>query len=304
MNAKPELHETGFVKYQSNIEKMRNYMTTVRVQDSYSSKYALMEDTFIKIGQGKDQGCLTEKIYKLDPMKKNLIDNFLYARENMMLLAKGNVGVDGKATISDRSTGRPIYIGDGLIPQIERFASKYAANAVTINTFHQIMSTMVQKADNPTGNHFMFVCNEQFWQIVQRVLSKYLADYKTDGGYLWSKGGQGKFVKVGATFDTYEYGGNTISFKPDRTLTREYLEPFAFCIDLTTGSTSTQPPVQMFSLKGQDYIYNEVLGVGGKTGGDSGVVSSLVAGSVATIHGYAGLAVFNPYKSFIIRVQK
>jgi len=29
-------------------------MTTIRVDDSYSSKYALMEETFIKIGQGKD----------------------------------------------------------------------------------------------------------------------------------------------------------------------------------------------------------------------------------------------------------
>lgn len=112
-NAKPELHDTGFVKYQSNVEKMRNYMTTIRVDDSYSSKYALMEDTFIKIGKGENQGCLTEKIYKLEPMKKNLIENFLYARENMILLAKGNIGVDGKATISDRGTGRPIYIGDG-----------------------------------------------------------------------------------------------------------------------------------------------------------------------------------------------
>lgn len=30
-NAKPELHDCGFVKYQSNIEKMRNYMSTIRV---------------------------------------------------------------------------------------------------------------------------------------------------------------------------------------------------------------------------------------------------------------------------------
>ena len=205
-NAKPELHDTGFVKYQSNVEKMRNYMTTIRVDDSYSSKYALMEDTFIKIGQGKDQGCLTEKIYKLEPMKKNLIENFLYARENMILLAKGNIGVDGKATISDRSTGRPIPIGDGMIPQIERFASKYAANRVTINTFHTIISTMVEKAEKPTGNNFAFMVNEKMWAIVQRVLGDYLSNRKTDGAYLWSRGGEGKYIKVGATFDSYEWG--------------------------------------------------------------------------------------------------
>lgn len=31
-NAKPELHDCGFVKYQSNIERMRNYMSTIRVE--------------------------------------------------------------------------------------------------------------------------------------------------------------------------------------------------------------------------------------------------------------------------------
>ena len=92
-----------------------------------------MEDTFIKIGKGEGAG--NEKIYKLDPMKKNLIENFLFARENMLLLAKGNVDVQGKATITDKVTGRPLYIVDGMIPQIERFSSKYSANRITINTF-------------------------------------------------------------------------------------------------------------------------------------------------------------------------
>lgn len=121
----------------------------MRVDDTYSSKYALMEDTFIKISRGDANG---DKVYRLEPMKKNLIENFLYARENMLLMAKGNVGVDGKATISDRTTGRPICIGDGVIPQVERFASKYSANKVTINTFQQIISTMVEKAEKPTDN--------------------------------------------------------------------------------------------------------------------------------------------------------
>ena len=92
-----------------------------------------MEDTFIKIGKGEGAG--NEKIYKLDPMKKNLIENFLFARENMLLLAKGNVDVQGKATITYKVTGRPLYIGEGMIPQIERFSSKYSANRITINTF-------------------------------------------------------------------------------------------------------------------------------------------------------------------------
>ena len=50
-----------------------------------------MEDTFIKISRCDANG---DKVYRLEPMKKNLIENFLYARENMLLMAKGNVGVD------------------------------------------------------------------------------------------------------------------------------------------------------------------------------------------------------------------
>ena len=264
---------------------MRNYLTTVRVEDSYSEKYAAMEDTFIKIAEGKDQGCLTEKIYKLDPMRKNLIENFLYVRENMMLLAKGNMGVDGKSTIADRSTGRTIQIGDGLIPQIERFASKYSANKITINTFHTVIQSMVEKADSPTDNHFCFVCNELGWGLVQRVLGTYLATRSTDGAYLWSKGGQGKYIKVGATFDAYEWGSNVISFKVDRTLSREYDYPYFLCIDLTAGKTSAVAPVQMFSLKGGDYMTYEQLGPGLKDGLSSGVVSTLVAGGVTGIWG-------------------
>lgn len=174
----------------------------MRVDDTYSSKYALMEDTFIKISNGTNG----DKVYRLDPMKKNLIENFLYARENMLLMAKGNVGVDGKATISDRATGRPIYIGDGVIPQVERFASKYSANRVTINTFQQIISTMVEKAEKPTGSVFTFLTNEKGWSIVQRVLGEYLSNRRTDGAYLWSNQGEGKYVKVGNTFDAYEWG--------------------------------------------------------------------------------------------------
>lgn len=44
------------------------------------------------------------------------------------------------------------------------------------------------------------------WAIVQRVLGDYLSTRSTDGAYLWSKGGEGKYVKVGATFDSYEWG--------------------------------------------------------------------------------------------------
>lgn len=71
-----------YVKYQSNIERHRNYLTTHRVDDSYSALYAAQEDQFIAIAEGKDQGNLTETIYRMDKKEKNLLENFLYVRNN------------------------------------------------------------------------------------------------------------------------------------------------------------------------------------------------------------------------------
>lgn len=301
-NAMPEMHEEGYVKYQSNIEKHRNYITTHRVDDSYSALFAAHENTFISIAEGKNQGDLSEKIYKMDKKEKVLLDNFLYVRNNGLLFNKCNVDVNGKPTICDPDTGRPIYIGDGIIPQVERFASKYAFAKLTVDVFHTVLAVMNEKAEKPTGNNYMFICNERMWGLVQTVLAQYLASFKTDGTYLYSQAAN-DYVKVGATFDTYKYGGNTISFKVDRTFSREYgsEKGYCLCLDLTADLASGQAPIQMFTLKGGDFITNKYPGVGGLDGLSSGVVSSPVAASKLINWGYSGVGVFNPYRSFILR---
>lgn len=301
-NAMPEMHEEGYVKYQSNIEKHRNYITTHRVDDSYSAQYGAFEDKFISIGEGKGQGNLTETIYRMDKIEKNLLDNFLYVRNNGLLFNKTNVDVNGKPTISDPDTGRPIYIGDGIIPQVERFASKYAFVKLTIEVFNVVIATLNEKAKNPTGNKYMFICNERMWSLIQTVLGDFLAKYKTEGTYIYSKQANG-YVKVGATFDSYEYGGNQITFKVDRTFSREYGQDkgYCLCLDLTADATEAEPPIQMFTLKGGDFISNKYIGVGGRNGLSSGEVASPVAASKLINWGYSGVGVFNPYRSFVIR---
>ena len=170
-----------------------------------------MEDTLIKISEGKDAGCLSEKIYAMDPMSKVLMDNFMQAREQMLLMSKTNIDINGKATISTRNTGREIPIGEGLIPQIERYCSKHVASKVTINTFYTIMNEMVQRTDNPQGNHFIFVCNEQMMAIVNKVLMAHLKDFKTDGALFYSKVNGGSYYKVGASFSSYEFNGKYVA---------------------------------------------------------------------------------------------
>ena len=112
----------------------------------------------------------------------------------------------------------------------------------------------------------MFICNERAWSLIQRVLGDYLAKFRTDGTFLYSKAANG-YVKVGSTFDSYEYGGNTITFKVDRTFSREYGQEKAYCLclDLTADATSNEPPIQMFTLKGADFITSKYPGVDNHT---------------------------------------
>ena len=96
------LTEEGYTKWQSNVEKHRGYISTHRNDASYSALYAAQEDVFVKIAEGKDQGNMTETIYRMDKVQKNLLENFLTARNQALLFSKGNVNPEtGKPTIVD-----------------------------------------------------------------------------------------------------------------------------------------------------------------------------------------------------------
>ncbi len=81
---------------------MRGYIQTHRFDASYSALYAAQEDVFVKIAEGKDQGSMTETIYKMDKVEKDLLNTFLEGRNNALLFSKGNVNpATGKPTIVD-----------------------------------------------------------------------------------------------------------------------------------------------------------------------------------------------------------
>ena len=165
-----------------------------------------------------------------------------------------------------------------IIPQIERFATKFVFNKLNVRMFEQAMDEMITKCENPQGNVFTFITNTKMNTMVQRVMAAWLRDWKTDGGFIWSKGTNG-YVKVGTTFDSYSYNGNTIVFKLDRSLDLEFPnKAFGMFIDLTTDSQG-RSGLQMFTFKGGQLIHNYVVGVGGRNGLSSGEVSSPVAGS-------------------------
>ena len=72
---------------------------------------------------------------------------------------------------------------------------------------------------------------------------------------------------------------NKIVFTLDRSLDLEFSKKaYGLLVDLTADSNG-QPGVMLFSFKGGDLIHNVIRGVGGKTGLESGEVSSPVAGA-------------------------
>lgn len=113
-NYHPELHDEGHVKWQSNVERHRGYLCTHRNDASYSAQYAAMEDVFIKIAEDKN-GRHSEALYKMDKLEKNLLENFMAARNQALLLGKSNIDKNGKPTIVNPEDNRPIYITDGVI---------------------------------------------------------------------------------------------------------------------------------------------------------------------------------------------
>lgn len=94
-----------------------------------------------------------------------------------------------------------------MIPQVEAYASKYAYNKLTINVLKTILQGLNEKATKPTGNSYTFICNEKAWYDLQDVFDAYLAQYHTDGTYLWSMKAN-DYVSVGAKgFESFNYGG-------------------------------------------------------------------------------------------------
>jgi len=298
-NYQPEYHEEGFSKFQSNVETHRNWITEHRVDISYSSRYALTEETFVKIANGEDNGDYKEAIFKMPKVKQQLLDDFMNQRNNSLLLAKGTMDANGKSTILDRQ-GRPIIAGDGIIPQINRFAGMYNYAKLNVAVFNKAIMTMSQKAEQPQGNTFAFVCNEKAYADVQVTLAEYLNQYKIVSPVVYSQK-EGKKVEVGAEYVGYHFLGNQILFKVDRALSREYPDKgYSVMIDLTSDKTSNVSPVQMFSLNGAEFTSNTISGVGGMDGKTSGAVASPVAGAKLVNSGYSGAGVFTPYRSYVM----
>lgn len=150
-SVKPEYHDQGYVKFQSNAESLKQWITEIRCDIDFSTRYEDMEKSFIKLSKGDESGRIQSRIFEWPEKKKLLLDTFMATRNQGMLWQRGTMDENGKATITDRQ-GRPIIAGDGVIPQINRFASKFNYTNLDVTFFNRILTVLARKCKNTTGN--------------------------------------------------------------------------------------------------------------------------------------------------------
>ena len=209
---------------------------------------------------------------------------------------------NGKPTLFDPDTGRPIYIGDGIIPQVERFASKYAYNKLTVEAFTTAIAMMNEKSENQLVTNMYLFAMRKLGKTYKLVYQNGLQDSKLAELICGLRKLTAMLTLVlhsnlMKSVVTQFHSRLTITFS------REWGSDkgFMLMLDLTADKVSGEPAIQMFTLKGGDFISNKYPGVGGLDGLSSGVVSSPVAASKLINWGYSGVGVFSPYRSFIMK---
>lgn len=289
----PELSERGYTKFFSNSETHRNYISRHRTSVDWSGDFAIQENIFIADGK-KDN----ETIYKLNKKEKECLDNFMYARENSLLFSECNFDINGKCMLQDEK-GRDIPMGDGIIPQLTRVCDKFSFSNLTVDHFEDAMQAVAAKSQSLTGNTISLICNDKFWNKFNKLMKNDLRFHATDGAYYWSK--EKGNVKVGSTFNSYEFAGNTVVVMVDKALSIEYDDhAYAIMIDAGKDEVSGTPNIAMFTLEGSELISGNLNGMGGASGKESGEISTSIHGSSYHLLGYAGAVVFNPYRSVIM----
>lgn len=293
-NIQPEYHNFGSVKYTSNYTELRNWITEIRVDTDASSRYVAMEDTFIKVTK-EDINGNKNYLFKMPARQKLAIDTFHEAQNNLMMWGKSTMDENGKCTLHDR-TGRELIAGDGLIAQIERYASTYNYARFSTNVLTEAITELAQKCEESTGNTFAFLCNDILFADLQRVCAEFLKNHSVDQQFMYSSYEKDR-IKVGKTFGAFEWMNNIIVFRPERALTIEYpTTGYGIIVDLTSDKASGMAPIRKMTLKGHEFFLNHITGPGIK----DGEVSTPVAGEAYIVSGYSGIMCVNPFKTYIL----
>jgi hypothetical protein len=282
----------GSSKFMFNVEKHRGYISTHRIADSATGDYNAQVYFEAKGKNGES------KYFSMPKPEKALLDQFLVAREHANLFNRDNHTREGLCLDYDAATGHPIHRGDGVIAQLERYCDKFFYNNLTTQVFQDAINSVVKRTGKTTGNNITVVCNWEGYVQAQNAMEEKLRNYALDGAYYYSIKA-GREVDLGATYNSYNYACNTITFSVDAAL-KEHYDDHGYMIFIDTGISDGRPNIAGFTIKGRELLRGTLKGMGGMDGRTSGDISSSIDGVRMEILGQSGIAVFNPYAGFIL----
>jgi hypothetical protein len=285
-NYHPELSERGYNKFMHNFEKHMNYISRHRAGDSFSGDYQKLKQKYIEHGGD---------YFKMSSMDKQLLDYLYMSFENSMLLGHGNF-TDKHEILIQEEDGRPIPMGQGIIQQIRNFCDQIRYTSLTRRHLDNMISSVVERLENKTGNKIAIACNWRMYKQVQELLDNLLKDRVLDNYFYDVNGGK---IKVGAHYAAYEFAGNVLTFMENDALTERYPEK-GYGVFMDTGIYDGEPNISMYTLPGMGMFRGELDGMGGQTGSASGKMASTVHGGRIEYMGYRGVKVANPYAAGIL----
>ena len=328
-NAHPEFSEYGTNKQHYNTERHINYLTKIRAGQPYSGDFRTTQDLYFTTDQDAQkikEGKPGFKIFKLSTVEQQVLDHFLISANAALLF--------GRTSVSE-STGRPsiqlenmqnVITGDGVIAQYERYAHyiDYTNGQLHVKDFQDAIEYVCERRGQSQGNHITVICNRKFSRHKANALQNAINTFAASNNGTWffsrdlsdvygakdafggKKMGKSKLpqeVGVGATFNTYIYEGNTVTFIVDEALTNHYQDR-GFAIFIDTGiyedENGQTPAVHLKTLKGRALVKNYITGMGGIDGRSNGHVSTASDFSRFEVLGWRGACVRNPYAATIM----
>lgn len=333
--AHPEFAETGSTKQFYNVERHINYLTKIRVDQNYSGDFRAMQDLFF-VENDNDAERLMQpnakggpiKIFKASSVEQMVIDHFNVTAGNALLFGRSTIDESTGRSVIQLENGEDIVSGDGLIAQIERYAYTISfSKKLSVRMFQNAIEYIADKRGMSMGNHITVICNRAFSRYKASALESAISLFAPQNNGTWfftkdplevtgskdpvtpsrvQKTKMPNEVAVGATFNTYIYEGNTVTFIIDEALTNHYKDK-AYAIFMDTGAYETEsgqvPGINLVTLKGRSMIKNYVNGIGGVDGVSSGPVSTALDASKFIVTGWRGVRVHNPYAGVIFKEQ-
>lgn len=331
-NAHPEFSEKGYNKHFYNTERHINYLTKIRAGQPYSSDLKATQDLYfmseedLKTAQKARGGHY--KVFRLSSIEQQVLDHFLTSANGQLILGRSTIDENTGRPLVQDSRNQDVIMGDGIIAQYERHAYHIDYSRQSIKFYQDAIEYIADKRGVSQGNHITVLCNRRFSRQKAAVLQNAITLFapQNDGTWFYTKdpmelndqyGGMRKGqemkrkklpneVAVGATFNTYIYEGNTITFIVDEALTNHYRDR-GYAIFIDTGIYEDEngqvPAVSLKTLKGRELIKNYITGMGGIDGSSNGQVSHAADYTDFQVLGWRGACVRNPYGAVIFQEQ-